>query len=288
MSRLTDWLFIGMQRILPKRLVSHVVYALARIEIAFIKNLFISQFMRFYKISLTDYTIQSVNEFNTFNDFFTRELKPNARPIDPDPHSLVSPVDGRISAQGTLSSLALWQTEIYAKQHFYSVADLLGDPDRAQLYAAGEFTTIYLAPFNYHRVHVPFSGTLTHVRYMPGTLFSVNGTTAEFVADLFVRNERVVCEFETTLGPYALVLVGALNVGCMSIEGLGEIRPKQAGPVAPFKPRFMHRGDCLGAFNMGSTVILIQPHGTVKKRHAPVGGVVTMGTRLMDLNHPLV
>jgi len=286
-STFSDRAFIGFQKILPKRLLSALVYRLARVRTPWIKNALIRQFMAAFRITLDEYVIQDVAEFDTFNAFFTRHLKPEARPWSTDPVVLASPVDGRVSAQGHLTPDALWQTSIAAKQHHYSVRELLGDSTRASLYHQGDFVTIYLAPYNYHRVHVPCDGTLTHVRYCPGTLYSVNSTTARYVPQLFVRNERVVCELETAMGPVAMVLVGALNVGCMSIEGLGEIRPDRAGEVAGFVPRAVRRGDLLGAFNMGSTVILVLPPKMLAQHCTVEHSVVRCGEPLIQLNPPV-
>ena len=286
MMSFSDAAFIGLQKILPKRLISHLVYQLARVRSVWLKNLLISQFMRYFKISLNEYLVQSITEFESFNAFFTRAINPATRPIDTQPDHLISPVDGRISAQGHLSPAALWQSEIPAKQHFYNLSELLACEQRASLYRNGHFTTVYLAPFNYHRVHAPVTGQLSHLRYCPGTLYSVNATTAHYVPNLFVRNERVVAEFATAHGPVALVLVGALNVGCMSMTGLGEIRPAQAGSVPGFIPRAVTRGEVLGAFNMGSTVIMILPKQLVTATYKTVNDSVQLGEALLKLQFP--
>jgi phosphatidylserine decarboxylase len=283
-STWTDHAFIAFQKLLPKRALSALVYSLARVRTRWIKNALIRWFMAYFKIELQEYEITDPTHFASFNEFFTRRLKPDARPWNTEPTVLACPVDGRVSAQGPLSPDALWQTEIPAKQHFYSVAELIGDAHRAAQYEHGSFVTIYLAPFNYHRVHIPYDGTLTHVRYCSGTLYSVNRTTAHHVPRLFVRNERVVCEFETAFGPLALVLVGALNVGCMSLEGLGEIRPALDGPVREFTPRPVHRGELLGAFNMGSTVIMVLPKHAQAVHHTSIDSVVRLGQALMTLD----
>lgn len=280
--KLTDALFVGFQKILPRRALSNVVWHLARIETPWVKNFLIRQFMAYFKISLAEYQIQSIDDFASFNAFFTRSLKPDARHINSESRVIISPVDGRVSAQGKLSPDALWQTEIAAKRHFYSLTDLLGSAERAKLYTNGHFTTIYLAPFNYHKIHVPYDGVITRVHYCQGTLYSVNSTTARYVSQLFVRNERVVVEFSTAVGLMALVLVGALNVGCMSLAGLGEIRLKDSADLA-INPRPVRRGDELGAFNMGSTVILITAPDVVGQAEYAVEAPVRLGDALLTL-----
>src|SRR6266702_5829076 len=205
--------------------------------------------------------------YGSFNEFFTRPLRPGARPIDPNDSVLVSPVDGAISQLGPLDGSQILQ----AKGHSYSLEALLDSggmhANWASRFTDGGFATLYLAPFNYHRIHMPLSGTLCAAWYVPGQLFSVNAVTAATVPRLFARNERVVCIFEDGPRLFAMVLVGALFVGSMETVWHGEITPRNprtalqlpldGAPSTTRAPLRLQKGDEMGRFNMGSTVILI-------------------------------
>lgn len=193
--------------------------------------------------------------YEHFQDFFTRYLKPGVRPLaDAD---IVSPVDGSISQIGDVHGSKL----IQAKGHDYQVGELLGgNPAHAALFENGAFSTIYLAPGDYHRIHMPVTGTLKEMIYVPGKLFSVNGLTASHVPNLFARNERVVCLFDTELGPMAMVLVGAMFVASMCTTWSGVVtptRPRKVTQTRYQEPVVLNRGDEMGYFNFGSTVILL-------------------------------
>ena len=201
--------------------------------------------------------------FATFNDFFIRELRDGAREIDNDDDAIISPVDGTVSFAGPIHGDSIFQ----AKGIDYTLGDLLAtDLDEAERYIDGSFATIYLAPYNYHRVHAPLAGELVAARYVPGDLFSVNEATVSSLNGLFRRNERLVMHFRTAAGPAVLILVGALNVGSISTPWTGEIRPRKAGAVDVLDlgshPTQVEKGDLLGWFNMGSTVILLLPKDT--------------------------
>ncbi|MGH8131353.1 MAG: archaetidylserine decarboxylase, partial [Steroidobacteraceae bacterium] len=194
----------------------------------------------------------------SFNDFFTRRLRTGARLFDPEPQAALCPVDGYISQTGAIAG----DTLVQAKGMEYSAAALLsGDEALAKEFAGGAFATFYLAPHNYHRIHMPLAGTLRLARFVPGDLFSVNAATTSGVPGLFARNERVVCVFDTMMGPMAVVLVGALFVGSMSLAWAGEIRvPGRSAPhdlPSPNPSVALDRGAELGWFNMGSTVVVI-------------------------------
>ncbi len=220
-TRLADRLFVGMQHLLPQHLLSNAMRAFARVRARPVKNIAIRSFLRLYPINLAEAEHPDPAHYESFNAFFTRALRPGARPVDPDPAAIVSPVDGTVSQAGVIERDMLLQ----AKGIRYSLADLLGgDDELAQRFQDGIFATIYLAPYDYHRIHMPMSGTLTRARFVPGDLFSVNAVTASQVPGLFARNERVVCVFDTAAGPMAVVLVGALFVGSMSLSWLGEVR----------------------------------------------------------------
>lgn len=264
MAGIGDHGFVLLQKILPKRLLTAAVNRIARIRSTSVKNFLIRQFVRYFKVDTTD-VLQAVPDgFVDFNAFFTRELAAGARPIDNAPDTVVSPVDGTISACGSISEDTIFQ----AKGLHYTLADLLAtDLQKARRFANGSFATIYLAPYNYHRIHSPYAGTLAAANYVPGDLFSVNDATVSLLPNLFARNERLVCHFETAAGKMILVLVGALNVGSISTLWSGEIRPRTSGVATSIDlqnsgvPTALRKGDLLGWFNMGSTVILLLPPG---------------------------
>jgi len=257
-------LFLLLQRMMPKRLITAIVYRLARIRVRLIKDFLIRSFVRFYEVDLDEVQKSVPGGFISFNDFFTRELADGSRPIDSSDLSIVSPADGIISAAGSIERNAVLQ----AKGHDYSLEELLAtDLHEAQRYYDGSFATIYLAPFNYHRVHAPLAGELVAAHFVPGSLFSVNQTTVSFLRGLFTRNERLICHFRTASGPMVLIFVGALNVGSITTPWTGEIRPRKGHVVenidlqSSSQPKTVNKGDLLGWFNMGSTIILLLPPG---------------------------
>lgn len=257
-------LFIGLQHLLPQHFLTSLVYSLTRSQAPWLKNALISNFARHFKPEMSDAVQPNPLAYGSFNEFFTRPLRPDARPIDPDPNTFVSPVDGTVSQIGTLEGSRLLQ----AKGIYYSVESLLeGHEAEASGFVGGSFATLYLAPYNYHRIHMPLAGTLKSAWYVPGSLFSVNATTAASVAGLFARNERVVCMFGNAGLRFAMILVGALFVGSMETVWHGQITPRypRRGADLPsdsqLTPRFLERGVEMGRFNMGSTVILLFPPG---------------------------
>jgi phosphatidylserine decarboxylase len=262
-----------------------VIYRIARVRVRAIKDMQIRGFLKLYDVNLDEVRLQLPGDFPTFNDFFTRELEKGARVVDQDPAALVSPVDGTLSQAGPIRGDRLFQ----AKGIDYSLDDLLAiDLDRSRAFSGGMFATIYLAPYNYHRVHAPVAGTLVSAHYVPGDLFSVNEATAMHVPGLFRRNERLNLHFETASGPIVLIFVGALNVGSISTPWSGEIRPAKSGVVKTLDlsahPRNVSKGDLLGWFNMGSTVIVLLPanFGTWNDDLVP-GAETRMGTRIGTL-----
>lgn len=256
-----DKIFAAIQQALPTRALSSAMHWLARIETPWFKDGFIRIFMQLFQISLAEAVVQEPTEFKSFNAFFTRALKDTARTVDSSAAAFVSPVDGTVSQFGDIRDGELFQ----AKGHSYSAQTLLaGRADWAAEFAGGQFITIYLAPYNYHRIHMPLKGTLREWAYVPGRLFSVNHATARALPGVFARNERVVAVFDTELGPMAMVLVGALFVGSMETVWAGEISPPHTRQP---EPRFygqtdtvtLEKGIEMGRFNMGSTVILLTP-----------------------------
>jgi len=258
-----DRLFVLLQYVLPRFWLTSVVYRFTRIRQTAVKDFMIAKFVRLYNVDIDDVKLDVPDGFGTFNGFFTRELEDDARPIDDDPLSIISPVDGTVSAAGAISGESIFQ----AKGLYYTLEDLLAtDTQEAHAFIGGMFATIYLAPHNYHRVHAPLEGEIVAARYIPGDLFSVNAATVANVPGLFRRNERLVLHFVTARGPAVVIFVGALNVGSISTPWSGEVRPRKHGVVEIIGlddgPRTVRKGDLLGWFNMGSTVIVLLPANT--------------------------
>lgn len=253
--------FVGLQHVLPQHLFSRVVLGATRIRTGFIKDALIGAFLKGYSPEMGDAAEPDPHAYGSFNDFFTRALRDGARPIAPGTDVLASPVDGTVSQAGPIKGNQIFQ----AKGHAYSLEALLAGaaPEWAPAFRDGTFATIYLAPYNYHRIHMPLDGSLRETWFVPGKLFSVNAATAAGVPGLFARNERMVCLFDSAAGPFAVILVGALFVGSMGTVWHGDALPHRSGKafklplnptgVSPSQPK----GAELGRFNMGSTVILL-------------------------------
>jgi phosphatidylserine decarboxylase len=257
-----DRAFALLQDLLPQHLLSRAMHGLARSETPWLRNAILRFVLRAYpQIDLGEAANPDPFSYPSFNAFFTRALKPGLRPLAGGEHDLVSPVDGTLSQLGTVSSGQLLQ----AKGMHYTAGALLADEAAAARYEGGGYACIYLAPYNYHRIHMPLAGQLTATRYVPGRLYSVNAATARTVPGLFARNERVVCEFDTELGPLAVAMIGALFVGSIETVFAGEINPPRTrgGLVSHIETgigRTLARGEELGRFNMGSTVVLLLGH----------------------------
>ncbi len=276
--------FIGLQHLLPQHLLSGLVRRVATSRIGFLRGALIRAFLRAYPVDLAEALDAEPRAYASFNDFFTRRLRPGARRPDPDPRVALCPVDGSVSQSGAIEGDSLLQ----AKGIRYTTAALLGgDAALAAPFAGGAFATLYLAPHNYHRVHMPLAGTLVRARFVPGDLYSVNRATAAGVPGLFTRNERVACLFDTEAGPMAVVLVGALFVGSMSLAWCGEVsgaggRVRELPVHDPIIA--LERGAELGCFNMGSTVIvLFGPGGPRLVASLQPGREVRFGERLATL-----
>ena len=260
---LRDKLFVILQYLIPQHGLSRLVGTLARSEVPWIKTTFINQFMKRFDIRLDEAEIQDPDQFPTFNAFFTRALKEGARPLEADAaNEIASPADGAVSQLGAIRANQVFQ----AKGHDYSLYDLVGgDSTLASEFTNGQFATIYLSPRDYHRVHMPFTGTLRETRYVPGDLFSVNEATANGVPNLFARNERLVCIFDTDHGPMAVILVGAMIVAGIETVFSGQVTPLpkqvQTTDYQRTQPITLQKGDELGRFLLGSTVVLLFPEG---------------------------
>ena len=284
---LRERLFVGLQHVIPQHLLSRGVYHLTRSRTPAVKNFLIKAFVRGFQPDMSDAAQPDPLAFPSFNEFFTRALRPGTRPVDPEASLVASPVDGAVSQVGYLEGTQLLQ----AKGHTYSVQTLLADAGAAAHFAGGSFATIYLAPFNYHRIHMPLDGRLRAAWYVPGSLFSVNAVTAAAVPGLFARNERIVCLFENAGLTFALVLVGALFVGSMTTVWHGEVTPRRPRarldlPIdAARSPLQLTKGAEMGRFNMGSTVILILPPRSAKWLvGVRAGATMTVGKPLARLS----
>ena len=256
---LIEKLFVGLQHLLPQRLLSRLVHGFMRIRLAPVKNLQIAIVGGLAGVDWSESRIQDAADFATFNDFFTRELAAGLRPLDPDPESLVSPSDGRISQCGRITADRILQ----AKGHHYSIRSLLANDPACADFNNGFFHTIYLSPRDYHRVHMPFGGKLLRTIHVPGRLFSVSPATVRHVPELFARNERLVSLFETSHGLMAVVLVGAMLVSSIETVWAGVITPPYGKKVTrgdwSRRDIVLQRGQEMGRFNMGSTVIVLLP-----------------------------
>lgn len=246
------------------------------------KNLLIRVFCRYYQVDLSEAQIKEVHGYASFNDFFTRALDPDARPIDLAENSLVSPADGAVSALGNLQRRSL----IQAKDILYRANELLVDDILGAKLESGSFITIYLSPKDYHRVHVPLAGKLLGVTYVPGKLFSVNDETARIVEGLFSRNERIVAQFQTPEFTYALVMVGAMIVGGMETSVTGRIRrEKHIVELNESAGKLFHKGEEFGRFHLGSTAIIVLPRqaGVEFSSELAEGSDVKMGAVVATL-----
>jgi len=253
-----------LQYIIPQHALSRLVGWFASTEIGFIKDTFITKFAKKYQVNMDEALVEDLSSFASFNEFFTRELKDGARPIAEGEGVLVSPADGAVSQLGKIELGKVFQ----AKGRDFSVTTLLGgDSERAATFLNGEFATIYLSPKDYHRVHMPCAGKLLETVYVPGDLFSVNPTTAQGVDGLFARNERLVCMFETEYGPMAMVLVGAMIVAGIETVWSGQVCPlpkkAQVQDYTQSEVR-LEKGQEMGRFKLGSTVVLCFPEDCVK------------------------
>ncbi len=266
---------IWLQYLLPQHLLSKLMFRFARIENTWFKNTFIHWFIKKYQINLSEAQREQAEDYKSFNDFFTRSLKSGVRAISKS--SIICPVDGIVSQVGNINNAQIVQ----AKNHNYSVKQLLANNEKASEFSDGFFTTIYLSPKDYHRIHMPYNGKLIAMDYIPGDLFSVNKKTAQSVDGLFARNERVVCYFATEFGVCAFILVGAIFVGSIQTVWHGQINPIREAElnskptsiltrITPFwcVKQVQHfnyqnqniqlkKGEEFGRFDMGSTIIML-------------------------------
>jgi phosphatidylserine decarboxylase len=282
--------FVALQRLLPQHGISRLVLAATRSRSIAFKNALIRLFVLGFKPDMSDAVEPEPTAYASFNEFFTRALRAGTRPVDADSRAIVSPVDGTVSEAGPLTADRLLQ----AKGHEYSLRALLaGNTAWERTFTGGTFATIYLAPYNYHRIHMALPGELREAFYVPGKLFSVNRTTAQLVPGLFSINERVFCGFDAGGMPWAIILVGALNVGSMATVWHGDVTPRKirevtALPVSDvLAPAELAKGDEMARFNMGSTVILLFPPDAVSwNEKMKAGNTLRMGERIGTLLGP--
>ena len=246
------------QTILPHHALSRFVSHFTHCENVAWKNFLTRQIIEHYGVNMDESITSDLNVFKSFNQFFTRELKPQSRPLTTEKGAISSPADGVVSQAGKITNGDIFQ----AKGKSFTATDLLGgDLQRAEKFNDGTFATIYLSPKDYHRLHMPISGTLREMIHVPGRLFSVNGVTTEAVPRLFARNERVVAIFDTEIGQMALVLVGAIFVSSIETVWHGVVTPPTIKTVRTWKYETdaptLKMGDEMGRFNMGSTIIVL-------------------------------
>jgi len=282
---MSDRLAVLPQYLLPKQALTWLAGKIAGARGGAWTTALIKWFVGRYQVNMAEAADPDPASYASFNEFFTRALRPDARPLALA--KLICPVDGAISQLGPIEQGRIFQ----AKGHDYTCAALLGgDAALAAPYVDGLFATLYLSPRDYHRIHMPCDGQLTRMVHVPGDLFSVNPTTARGVPGLFARNERVVCLFESAQGPFALVLVGATIVGSMATVWHGVVNPPRPGQVRTWHydqaPVALRQGDEMGRFLLGSTVVMLFPKGPLRFNPAWVPGrPIRLGEAMADTVH---
>jgi len=266
---------------LPHHLISGIVYKIARIKFAPIKNFTLKIYLSLHEVNMSEAVQENPYAYKTLNAFFTRTLKPGARSIDDTQNAMVCPVDGKVSQAQAIEDGRIFQ----AKGQNYNLLELVGGIEElAQPFTNSSFATIYLSPKDYHRIHMPIDGTLTDMVYVPGRLFSVAPHTVNTVPRLFARNERLVCKFETDHGPMIMILVGAVNVSAIDTVWAGAVTP-------PSKNKVIHttyenvnislkKGMEMGRFNLGSTVVLLMNDKVALDDTIKHGKTVQLGQKL--------
>jgi len=271
---MSDRFAVLAQYLIPKQAITLLAGRVARAQGGAMTTRIIEWFVRRYGVNMSEAAHADLASYATFNDFFTRALKHGARPLARA--DLICPVDGAISQFGPMQKDQIFQAKGH---HFSSTALVGGDAELAARFDDGSFATLYLSPKDYHRIHMPCDGRLSRMIYVPGDLFSVNPTTARGVPGLFARNERVVCVFESNRGPFVLVLVGATIVGSMATVWHGVVNAERSGKIREWryddKPVGLKKGQEMGRFLLGSTVVMLFPKGPLKfnPAWAPEGAI---------------
>ncbi len=275
-------------KLLPQHLLAAGMYRIARSTWRPFKNMLIREAVSRYAVDMFEAENPNPSSYPCFNAFFTRALKTDARPIAHQPGAIACPCDGKVSQVGYIKQGKL----IQAKGHDFGLLQLLGgDEELSDTFAGGAYSTIYLSPRDYHRVHMPLSGRLRGMIFVPGDLFSVSEATAQLVPNLFARNERLICGFDTAAGPMLVILVGAIFVGSMETVWAGEVTGPKNSPSTWLYEKdhklFLKKGEEMGRFNMGSTVITLFPKNRISWDKAFTPGVkVRMGQRIGSIRHP--
>ncbi|WP_448757920.1 archaetidylserine decarboxylase [Aggregatibacter sp.] len=288
MTKFTYWqrAKVAFQYIMPQLYLTQLAGWFAQQKWGAVTHFVIKAFAKKYNVDMSEAKKENFSDYESFNQFFIRELKDDARKINENLTALCLPADGRVSQIGHIDDDRLLQ----AKGHFFSLSDLLaGDEELVNTFKNGEFVTIYLSPRDYHRVHMPCDATLRKMIYVPGDLFSVNPFLAEHVPNLFARNERVICVFDTAFGPMVQILVGATITASMSTVWAGVINPPRTGEVKVWTYQGdsaikLTKGQEMGAFQLGSTVINLFPANSVTlAEHLEVDVPVRMGEILATM-----
>ena len=288
MNKFTYWqrAKVAFQYIMPQLYLTQLAGWFAQQKWGAVTHFVIKAFAKKYNVDMSEAKKENFSDYESFNQFFIRELKDDARKINENPTALCLPADGRVSQIGHIDDDRLLQ----AKGHFFSLSDLLaGDEELVNTFKNGEFATIYLSPRDYHRVHMPCDATLRKMIYVPGDLFSVNPFLAKHVPNLFARNERVICVFDTAFGPMVQILVGATITASMSTVWAGVINPPRTGEVKVWTYQGdnaikLTKGQEMGAFQLGSTVINLFPaNSVILADHLEVDVPVRMGEILATM-----
>ncbi|CAL7963487.1 Phosphatidylserine decarboxylase proenzyme [Gammaproteobacteria bacterium] len=273
-----------LQYLLPQHILSRLVANIANCRTPLIKNFIIRQYCKFYRIDMVDMLEPNPINYPTFNEFFIRALKPGARPITNDQKTIISPVDGRIGQIGQINANLL----IGAKGKNFTLEQLFADNEDAARFHNANFAILYLAPSNYHRIHMPISGKLRSMRYVPGKLFSVNPKTIDRIPGVFARNERIIVTFDTIFGTMAMVLVGAMIVGSIETSWAGVVMPNKQRSVMNWdytkREIVFEHGLEIANFKLGSTVILLFPEKAMQwNQMVQKGSPIKMGQNLGTL-----
>ncbi|MEI8054477.1 MAG: archaetidylserine decarboxylase [bacterium] len=269
------------QYLLPQHILSRLVANIANCRIPLIKNFIIKQYCKLYRIDMADMLEPNPINYPTFNDFFVRALKPGARPTTNDQKSVISPVDGKIGQIGQISTNLL----IGAKGKSFTLEQLFANSEATKQFHNANFAVLYLAPSNYHRIHMPVSGKLHSMHYIPGKLFSVNPKTVDRIPGVFARNERVIATFDTVFGTMAMVLVGAMIVGSIETSWAGVVMPNKQKSTMDWdytkREIIFERGSEIARFKLGSTVILLFPEKAMQwNQTAQKDNPIKMGQNL--------
>ncbi|OCG32006.1 phosphatidylserine decarboxylase [Gilliamella sp. Choc4-2] len=271
------------QYLLPKQLLTVIFGWLAKKQLGKVTTWMIIGFCKLYKVDLSEAKLTNATDYKTFNDFFSRELKEEARPVNTANNIIVMPADGVISQFGLIQDNQLLQ----AKGHSYSLESLLAcHPEMIKFFKNGTYVTTYLSPKDYHRFHMPCDGILREMIYIPGSLFSVNKATTENIPNIFARNERVICLFETELGPMAQILVGATIVGSIEVQWEGIITPPREGIMKSWNYKDevkLVKGQDMGSFKLGSTVITLFASNSIEfSKNIKIGDITRVGQILAE------